>query len=290
MKKNLKIIKNEDGQILVLVALLALALIGLVALTIDLGGAYVTKAKLQTAADAAALAGAQNLPDISSAKSAACNYAGLNGVQGAGTAVTATAPYDGDPNKIEAVCTKNVQYTFARVLGFTNTDVSARAVAQKSQWMGEALPFINLDDKYGEEGTILQGWEKVQPGDKERIHNDDLVISSDNTSIKVKYEDGSIMFKKGKDSSINAALDNILKAGGTVYMFSLSNEAIDSGDYNKGGPKELKNGDLIPLEDTVLLKCEVVEFENKLLTLKFVEVYNISEGVFPTDGPPKLIE
>ncbi len=145
-----------------------------------------------------------------------------------------------DPTKIEVKLTRNVSFTFARVLGLTNTNVSARAVAQNNQWTGEALPFINLDDKYGQEGTILQGWEKVDPGDKERIHNDDLVISPDNTSIKVKYEDGSITFKKGKDNSINAALDNILKVGRTVYMFSLSNEVIDSGVYKKKGRRRIE--------------------------------------------------
>ncbi|MBS4213275.1 MULTISPECIES: pilus assembly protein TadG-related protein [Neobacillus] len=283
------IIREESGQSLVLIAVSLVALLGFTSLVTDVGYMYFQKSNLQKAADSAALAGAQDLPNASTAKNTAENYANANGVKK--SEITSINPsYQSDPTKIEVKLKRNVSFNFARVLGFTDTDISARAVAQNSQWDGEALPFINLDNKYGAEGTILEGWNKVDPGDKERIHNNDLVISDDNTSIKVKYADGSLMFKKGKDNSINAALDNILKVGRTVYLFSLSNEVIDSGDYNKKGPKELKEGDLIPLEDTVLLECQIIEVEGKIVTLKFMKVYDISTGVFPQGDSSKLVE
>ncbi|MBU8914612.1 hypothetical protein BGM25_00940 [Bacillus sp. FJAT-29953] len=283
------IIREESGQSLVLIAVSLVALLGFTSLVTDVGYMYFQKSNLQKAADSAALAGAQDLPNASTAKNTAENYANANGVKK--SEITSINPsYQSNPTKIEVKLKRNVSFNFARVLGFTDTDISARAVAQNSQWDGEALPFINLDNKYGGEGTILEGWNKVDPGDKERIHNNDLVISDDNTSIKVKYADGSLMFKKGKDNSINAALDNILKVGRTVYLFSLSNEVIDSGDYNKKGPKELKEGDLIPLEDTVLLECQIIEVEGKIVTLKFMKVYDISAGVFPQGDSSKLVE
>jgi len=288
MKCLSKLLQSQDGAVIVLVALALVVLMGCVALVVDFGVMFSNKSNLQNVADAAALAGAQDLTNTTAATITARNYAQLNGVPIANT--TVNTPYGGDSTKIEVICTRNVPYFFARVFGLTDADITARSVAQKEQWNGEALPFINLDDKYGEEGTILQAWEKVDPGDKERIHNDDLIVSPDNTSIKVKYEDGSIMFKKGKDNSLNAALDNILVVGRTVYLFSLSNEVIDSGDYKKKGPKELKNKDLIPLEDTVLLECEIVKFESKLITLKLIKVCDLSAGVYPQSGPPKLVE
>ena len=52
---------DERGVVAVLVAILAVFLIGLSAFTIDLGAAYVSKRNLQKAADAGALAGAQEL-------------------------------------------------------------------------------------------------------------------------------------------------------------------------------------------------------------------------------------
>ncbi|WP_066258713.1 pilus assembly protein TadG-related protein [Neobacillus drentensis] len=283
------LVKQESGQSLVLFAVSIVALLGFTALVTDGGNMYFQKSSLQSAADAAALAGVQDLPNENIAKSTAEDYAKKNGVKHLEITSVDTS-YQDDPTKIEVILTRNVPFTFARVLGFTNKDISVRAVAQNKKWIGEALPFINLDNKYDTEGTILEGWNKVDPGDKERIHNDDLVISKDNSSIKVKYADGSITFKKGKDNSINAALDNILIKGRTVYMFSLSNEVIDSGVYQKKGAEELKNGDLIPLKDTVLLECQVIEFKDKIVTLKFVKVYDISAGVFPIVSSPKLIE
>jgi Flp pilus assembly protein TadG len=52
---------SESGQMLALVALSAAVLIAMVGLGIDLGFAYVTKARLSKACDAAALAGMENI-------------------------------------------------------------------------------------------------------------------------------------------------------------------------------------------------------------------------------------
>ena len=52
---------SERGQMLPLVALSAAVLIALIGLSIDLGFAYVTKARLSKACDAAALAGMENI-------------------------------------------------------------------------------------------------------------------------------------------------------------------------------------------------------------------------------------
>lgn len=284
-----KLFKNEDGQAMVLMALLMVVLMGFAALAVDGGRLYITKSQLQNAADAAALAGAQDLPVASTAKNEAETMAKLNGIKE--IEITSIDPdYKDDSTKIEIVLTRNVTYTFAQVLGFKNSKISARAVAQRPQWVGDALPFINLDT-YGSEGETLQGWNKVDPGDKERIHNDDLEISEDDSSIRVIYEDGAIKFKKGKDmSDVKKPLDNILIVGNTVYMFSLSQEVIDSGAYAKKGDEELKEGDNIPLEDTVLLECEVVTYDGKLVELKLVKVHDIYDGDKPQDGSPQLIE
>ena len=51
-----------------MVALLLGVLLGFAALVVDVGMMYTEKAKLQNAADAAALAGAQNLPNATTAK------------------------------------------------------------------------------------------------------------------------------------------------------------------------------------------------------------------------------
>ena len=79
MKKLLNKFREERGQAMVIVALSLVVLLGATALSVDVGMQFNTKAKLQAAADAAALAGAQDLPkpydpqNFATAKSTALN-------------------------------------------------------------------------------------------------------------------------------------------------------------------------------------------------------------------------
>lgn len=58
--------RNEDGAVMVMVAVAMVALLGVTALAVDLGLAYYQQQKLQTALDSAALAASQELPQIRS--------------------------------------------------------------------------------------------------------------------------------------------------------------------------------------------------------------------------------
>ncbi|MDD4312895.1 MAG: pilus assembly protein TadG-related protein, partial [Eubacteriales bacterium] len=129
-----KWLKRECGQSVFLVVISITLLCATAALVVDVGQVAVTQGQLQNAADAAALAAAKSLPDATSAKNAASQYAALNGVAASDTA--ATTPYNGNANKVEVVCKKTVQYTFARVIGLNSKVVSARAVAEKSNASG----------------------------------------------------------------------------------------------------------------------------------------------------------
>jgi Flp pilus assembly protein TadG len=69
----------ESGQVFVFVAFMLVALVGMTSLVIDVGAWFHAQRKLQTAADAAALAGAQHLPtQQSTALSVALDYAQRN--------------------------------------------------------------------------------------------------------------------------------------------------------------------------------------------------------------------
>lgn len=197
---------------------------------------------------------------------------------------------------VKVTCTKEVPFTFAKVLGINSTIVTAHAVAVKSLWAGDALPFINLD---GTSGGSLEAWNKTGPGDKERISNSDLVVGADR--IQVTYQDG-ITFKKGKVlSEVKAPLLNIVKKESIVYVISIKESEI--ANYQKGGSKELKNGDVIPPEDTVLLQCEVLEdwdgTGSDVIKLKLLGSYDwntsaksylSSTGEEPVSGRLKLVE
>ena len=71
--------KSERGQSLVIVLIFMTALIGMAAAVLDVGSWYRADRKLQANADAAALAGAQELPEsMAAAESAALTWADKN--------------------------------------------------------------------------------------------------------------------------------------------------------------------------------------------------------------------
>ena len=300
MKIVKKILKEEDGQALVLVALMMVVLIGFAAIAVDIGMVTWQKSNLQNAADAAALAGAMDLPNKTSAEDSALDLAGKNGIKATkigikkeGDTIQITTPYKGNSEVIEVICTRNVQYSFARILGLTDTDVTARAVAKKNPvWAGEALPFINLDDDYLSNPKI-EAWEKTGPGDFESLwsgnnppsefHMFNLGKNDDHSQgyFTVDYEDG-ITIKKGTVADIKQEVGYVYEQNKPVYIFSLSSDVIKSGKYGK---KTLDNKDVIPLSDLVLLQVtfDSYDFSGKTLFLTKTNVFDINNGEFPTD-------
>jgi Flp pilus assembly protein TadG len=135
--------RSNDGQVIVLVVALFLVLFGIAALVIDGGRWFQTHRHLQTAADAAALAGVQALPsDPSGASSIAGTYAqnNFNGVTAnvsippsgsLPSSCNAGAPY----NCIRVVTSKSVPGTFAKFFAalrgyaFGDRNANARATA-----------------------------------------------------------------------------------------------------------------------------------------------------------------
>lgn len=280
MKKLMKLIKNEDGSTLVLVALLMVVLLGFAALVVDVGNLYLTKTQLQNAADAAALAGAQELPTASTAKSTAIYFTGQNGVQASET--KPNTPYNYDKTKIEVVCTRTVHNYFAGVLGakFATTDVSARAVAKKNrQWAGEALPFLNMGFNYSD-STDVTAWTKVAPGIKGDIY-DFRTFTNDSGKhyYELEYKDG-LMIKPGfagglkglDDSKLKDSLGDVLDPiGKKVFLFSLRSDLIKdwhckvNNEKNFTSINKLKNYDVINPDQLVLIECTLVGYDKSNL-------------------------
>jgi hypothetical protein len=137
---------DERGQVVVLVALVLVVLLGAAALVIDVGRAYVAKRHLQASADAAATAGALELPDSAAAVAYAREYSGRGGAKnhdGRLPAVTATvttrcvSSYPCHPVNAIVVEQRTVVPTiFARVLGIDEFTIRARATAL----MGQGVP------------------------------------------------------------------------------------------------------------------------------------------------------
>jgi Flp pilus assembly protein TadG len=151
MKKNCKsfvrrALDDQRGQMLVLVALGMLVLMGVAGLTIDAGHAYLVRDKLQSTADAAALAGADSVYTNSSAASVASQYVTNNLSAGEGTvtpnittpclnvlipapSTCANSTPANPPNAVKVNLTAAVPTYFMRLFGFTTVNVGATAIA-----------------------------------------------------------------------------------------------------------------------------------------------------------------
>ncbi|HET7171140.1 MAG TPA: pilus assembly protein TadG-related protein [Gaiellales bacterium] len=136
--------RREDGAVLVLVVLSLVVLLGMAALVIDGGGFRSHRRQLQTAADAGALAGAQKLinhPDQACSTAEYYQRQNDDGTDPRNAVVDAnldtsfceilTSPGCSQPCAVRVQPTEaDVPYIFGRVLGFINTDISARARAR----------------------------------------------------------------------------------------------------------------------------------------------------------------
>jgi Flp pilus assembly protein TadG len=115
---------GEAGQATALVALLLAVLCGAAALTVDVGRGFAVQARLQDAADAAALAGASLLPvDPAGARALALAYARANGLRAPAVSV---APSD---LRVTVRAERTLPTTFARLLGVPSLTVGAVAQA-----------------------------------------------------------------------------------------------------------------------------------------------------------------
>jgi Flp pilus assembly protein TadG len=126
--------RAERGSIAVVVAIMLPVIFGLAGLVVDVGSWYLTRAQLQNAADAAALAGAADLPgDPSAAATAAQTLADRN-VSGA--TVTSVTPYNGSSSEIQVTVSKRATVSFASIVGVSAPTITATAVASTAQGTG----------------------------------------------------------------------------------------------------------------------------------------------------------
>jgi Flp pilus assembly protein TadG len=129
MRSLLTRIRCDSGQAFVFVAFTLVVLVGMAALVIDGGSWRRSQRHLQTSADAAALAGAQDLPNQTSARADAIDYAQRNYSGLASPAVT--FPSDG---VIDVRATTTAPGVFAKAVSaaFKSVTVKAHAQAQVS--------------------------------------------------------------------------------------------------------------------------------------------------------------
>jgi hypothetical protein len=118
-------IRDERGSALVFIVFFMAALLGVCAFVIDVGSWFTAQRSLQAAADAATLAGAQDLPNTATASSTATSYANTN-ISG----LNLWSPTFPDSSTIDVRVSKTVPGVFSKILSIDSVTVHAHARAQ----------------------------------------------------------------------------------------------------------------------------------------------------------------
>ncbi len=150
--------ENERGAVIVITAFLMVGLITSMALVVDVGRLYLTRTKLQTAADAAALAGAytyfadESEPD---AVSKAQDYAGDNMEEDFNFSYSIVG------NQFTVDLNRDVDFFFAPVIGIesSNVAVTATASAGTVSAIDKVVPFgvLKQSFSYGQQYVLKYG-------------------------------------------------------------------------------------------------------------------------------------
>lgn len=152
------LIKRERGSVAVLAAIAMTALLSITALVTDVGLLYLNRTQLTSVADAAALAGALNLPgDTDAARASALQFAAANGKNGDNVTVGFA---DGN-RTITVQAVRSVDMVFAKIFGLTNANVTAAAAAavQPISTVNKVVPFgiVWNDFVYGQSYNLKEG-------------------------------------------------------------------------------------------------------------------------------------
>lgn len=132
--------QQERGQVIVLVVAMLVVLLGFAALVIDVGYAYYAHRQLQASADAAALAGAQELPNQANAEAIARQYSSSAGsknehadIPNVATTVTtkclSSIPGCDPVNAVVVLEQAPTKTFFAGLLGIDSFKITARSTA-----------------------------------------------------------------------------------------------------------------------------------------------------------------
>jgi Flp pilus assembly protein TadG len=121
-------LRDENGQTIVFTMLALIGVLGMTALVLDVGSWFRAQRAAQATADAAALAGAQFLPDGGNAASGALIQAGKNGGGVAGANITITSNIS-PSDTISVQASRPATSFFAKVLAVSDFTVHANAKA-----------------------------------------------------------------------------------------------------------------------------------------------------------------
>jgi Flp pilus assembly protein TadG len=133
----MKRLRNDRGSVLVMVVLMFTGLMAIGGITLDVGSWYTAKRKLQSTADAAALAAAQDLPNTTTAGQSATSYANLNN-----SGLNSWTPSFPNTYTIDISLSKSAPSYFSSLVGVSGKTVHAhsRALVGTPTQLNNVLP------------------------------------------------------------------------------------------------------------------------------------------------------
>lgn len=235
-----KIVKDEKGQVTVLMAFLFIVLCGLVGLAIDVSNLLYNKNQLQNSVDFAALSAAQKtVENHEKVVETATAIANKNDIPSGN--LTVTHPYGGNDLKVKVAASRSVKLFFLPVLGIENSKtVSAEAAAEAKKNYGIVI-FVNDPSKV-------------------------LDIKSDSTINGDVHSEGDINLQLSS-ITINGnvtACGTIRDKGATTYGIIPDSDSKEIPEYVKDTPTITYSGDLdinseldIPADEVIFVDGNV---------------------------------
>jgi hypothetical protein len=132
-----RFLMGNRGTSMVFIAMSMMVITASTALVTDIGMVVIEKTRMNTAVDAATLAAAKDLPSTTTAIATANHYIQENGYNPSDIAIS----FSESNNVISITGTKQVNHTFARVLGYDSTTIHPAASARKSGSFGPAFDY-----------------------------------------------------------------------------------------------------------------------------------------------------
>jgi hypothetical protein len=190
--------RGDRGQILMLAALLLPVLLGMAGMAVDIGTYTSERRTLQNAADAIALAAAQELPDPDDTRDAADAWAAKNGIDAGTYQVIITggtiAP------AVQVIISESHEFAFVRAIGIDDADVGGKAKAVKVSLggMDGIVPWAVEDSTVG---SVPLGQEIIIKYDSNNSDNGNFGPIRVDGSGNSDYADAAMF---GSDSAICA--------------------------------------------------------------------------------------
>lgn len=292
---------SQKGQVVIIFALLLVCLLGMAVFVVDFGSLYQNKGSLQTVADSAALAGAQELPDYpDDAIGKALEYAASNNVN-----ITSedTVEINSSLDTITVILSnKEAPLYFAKIFGTSVANISAEAKAKVGRpiEMYNTVPWAIVIP----EGTNWESWLagvvgeekaiKAIEEDEENGEEESYFIAWDDTSWQgqwnKRYEDRikygySEALKKNEDDIYIREINTGLMQK-TVSAVEDRIDVWDSFDYivSNGDIKKLLRNDDQVVIIPVIYETEVGEWARVRAFAPFILIDPETSSTEPGQG------